>query len=299
MAKNKVHVTKEEKGKKTALMTQTETFAMFEKLSKDIKDAAVHLTDQEARYLVDTYYQFQDYRIRSMNQCRKLDTDDSEPTSTVLFFASQFSILENQMKAVLESYVKSKPIGRWLLAQKGIGPVIAAGLLAHIDIHKVQTAGQIQAYAGLDPTKKWEKGQLRPWNAKLKVVCWKAGESFVKVSNKEDAVYGKIYKEKKAYYIEKNESGGFAERAQEILKEKKFDKNTDAYKAYSEGKLPAAHIDSMAKRFAVKIFLSHLFTVWYEMENGVPAPKPYAEAILNHAHIIAPPKYEEFVQYMK
>lgn len=291
MAKNKVHVTKEEKGKKIALMTQAETFAMFDKLSKDVKDASVTLTDQEARYLVDTYYQFQDYRIRSLNQCRKLDDTVEEPNGTLLFFASQFGILEKQMKAVLESYVLSKPIGRWLMSQKGIGPVIAAGLLANIDIHKVQTAGQIWAFAGLDPTKTWNKGELRPWNARLKVICWKAGESFVKVCNKDDALYGKIYKEKKAYYKEKNEAGGFVERAEEILKSKKIGKDTDAYKAYSQGRLPDAHIDSMAKRFAVKIFLSHLFTVWYEMENKKSAPKPFAEAILGHAHIIPPTNY--------
>lgn len=287
-------MTQEKEAKKKGLLTQKETFMMFDKLSKDIKNAAVTLSDQEARYLVDTYYQFQDYRIRSMNQCRKLNTEDgvSEPNETLLFFASQFNILEQQMKSILESYVKSKPIGQWLLSQVGIGPVIAAGLMANIDIHKVQTAGQIWAFAGLDPTKEWKKGELRPWNARLKVVCWKAGDSFVKVSNKENAVYGKVYKEKKAYYIKKNEEGGFAERAAEILNTKKIGKDTDAYKAYSEGKLPAAHIDSMAKRFAVKIFLSHLFTVWYEMENKKPAPKPFAEAILGHAHIIPPSNWK-------
>lgn len=290
-------MTQEKETKKKGLLNQKETFAMFEKLSKDIKDASVTLSDQEARYLVDTYYQFQDYRIASMNQCRKLESPQTgetqdEPNSTLLFFASQFGILEKQMKSILEVYVKSKPIGRWMLSLKGIGPVIAAGVIANIDITKVQTAGQIWAFAGLDPTKKWEKGQKRPWNARLKNLSWKIGQSFVKVSNKEDAIYGQIYKEKKAYYIKKNEEGGFAERAAQILKEKKYDKSTDAYKAYSKGKLPPAHIEQMAERYATKIFYSHLFTVWYEMENKKPAPKPFAEAILGHAHIIYPPNWK-------
>lgn len=55
--------------------------------------------------------------------------------------------------------------------------------------------------------------------------------------------------------------------------------------------LPPAHIHSRAKRYAVKIFLSHLFSVWYELENHEKPPKPYAIAILNHAHEIPIPNY--------
>jgi hypothetical protein len=278
-----------------ASTTVKERMELFEKLNKDIKAAASSLSDNEARYLVDTYYTVQKYRITSSNQIGSMD---EEPNDILRFFLGDFETLENQLKLILGAYAKSKPIGRWLLDIKGIGPVIAAGLIAYIDISRVQTAGQIQAYAGLDPTKKWEKGQKRPWNAKLKVLCWKAGQSFVKVSNRDGDIYGHIYREKKEYYNKKNEEGGFAERAAQILKEKKLGKETDAYKAYSAGKLPAAHIEAMAERFAVKIFISHLFTVWYEMEHGTPAPKPYAEAILNHAHIIAPPSYDDWKKYM-
>lgn len=282
-------------------LTEVEKLHLFEKLNKEIKENASTLTDDEARYLVDTYYQMQDSRIATNNQLRSAtagsDTFVAE-NSALCYIASSFETLENNIKLLLKAYVESKPIGRWLLSITGIGPVIAAGLMAHIDIKKVQTAGQIQAYAGLDPTKSWDKGQKRPWNAKLKVLCWKAGQSFVKVSNNEKDVYGKIYKERKAYEMAKNENGDYAEQAAHKLATTKIGKDTDAYKWYSEGKLPPAHIQQRAERYAVKIFLSHLFTVWYEMEHGVPAPKPYAEAILNHAHIIAPPNFESVKQYM-
>ena len=59
-------------------------------------------------------------------------------------------------------------------------------------------ASGIDASAGLDPTVTWGKGERRPWNAELKVLCWKLGDSFVKVSNKEGALYGRIYRERKA-----------------------------------------------------------------------------------------------------
>ena len=282
-------------------LTMEQQLELMAKLTKDIKNASVTLDDAEARYLVDMYYTVQKYRIASQGQIRSIqqaEGKDKEPHEVLLHFLGNFQTIEENIKTVLGVYAKSKPIGRWLLDITGIGPVIAAGLIAHIDIKKVQTAGQIQAYAGLDPTKTWEKGQKRPWNAQLKVLCWKIGESFLKQKNRDTDVYGHIYQAKKDYYIEKNEAGGFKERAEQILASKKFGKDTEAYKAYSQGKLSAGHIESMAKRFAVKIFLSHLFTVWYEMENGVPAPKPYAEAILNHAHIIKPPAAEDWQKYL-
>ena len=42
------------------------------KLKKDIKNASINLSDEEARYLVDTYYQMQEYRKATNNQCRTL-----------------------------------------------------------------------------------------------------------------------------------------------------------------------------------------------------------------------------------
>lgn len=260
------------------------------KLTKDIKTAATTLNREEARYLVDTYYQIQDLRIATKNQCRQLDNAISEPHETLNFFGENFEIVEKNIKSALKKYVEAQPIGQWLLSICGIGEVLAAGLIAHIDITKVQTAGQIQAFAGLDPTKEWNKGEKRPFNAKLKTLCWKIGESFVKVSNNEKDVYGKIYKIRKEYEQQKNENGDYAEQAE--LKANKVGKNTEAYKCYSKGMLPPAHIQSRAKRYAVKIFLSHLFSVWYELEHGEKPPKPYAIAILNHAHEIPIPNYD-------
>lgn len=261
----------------------------LEKLSKDIKNASVTITDKEARFLVDTYYQIQEYRKRTNNQCRSLNNSDQEPNELLKFFAKNFETMEKNMKSSLKTYVESNPIGVWLLSICGIGEVIAAGLIAYIDIHKVQTAGQIWAYAGLDPTKPWGKGMQRPWNAKLKTLCWKIGESFVKVSKKENDFYGKIYLQRKEYENEKNLNLEYKDQAQQMLEKFNFKKDTEAYKFYSQGMLPPAHIHSRAKRYAVKIFLSHLFDVWYRLENNAEPPKPFAISQLNHAHMIDPP----------
>lgn len=262
------------------------------KLKRDIKNAGTTLSKEEARYLVDLYYQMQEYRKASDNQVRQLQKEDNkEPHETLVFFANNFRTLERNIKSVLQVYAESKPIGQWMLSICGIGPVISAGLMANIDITKVQTAGQIQAFAGLDPTREWNKGEKRPYNARLKTLCWKIGQCFIKVQNNEEDVYGKIFAIRKAYEIERNEKGELADQAKAKLERFNIKKTTDAYKWYSQGKLPPAHINQRASRYAVKIFLSHLFSVWYEMEHKEKPPKPYAIAILNHAHEIPIPNW--------
>ena len=68
-------------------------------------------------------------------------------------------------------------------------------------------------------------------------------------------------------------------------------KNTDAYKAYSIGQLPPAHIHARAERYATKLFLAHWHHVAYESHFGTPPPKPYVIEHMGHAHYIAPPNW--------
>lgn len=259
------------------------------RLTRDQRKAAADLSDQEARYLVDTYYIVQEDRKRADNQVRAMK-ESGEPVALIVWLAEQHRSLENQIKGALDKYSANHPVGEWLRSVKGIGPVIAAGLLAHIDIAKAPTVGHIYSFAGLTEHQVWAKGQKRPWNADLKTLCWKAGESFVKVSGDEEAVYGQLYAQRKAKEQARNEAGEYADQAARILKAKNFGKTTDAYKHYSEGKLPPAHIHARAKRWAVKIFLSHLHEVWYEKHYGEPLPArfQYPFAILGHAHKIKP-----------
>lgn len=266
-------------------------FELLEKLKKDIKHASETLNEQEARFLVDLYYQIQKFRIQTGNQIRILTKDDEQEShETLRFFNEQYRKLENDIQACLKVYAQSKQIGRWMMSICGIGPVIAAGFIAHIDINKAETAGAIWRFAGLDPTlPPMKKGVKLAWNKKLKVLCWKLGQSFVKVSNNDKDVYGHIYRERKEYEIKRNEAGENAEIAKQALEKKNYRKDTEAYKCYSRGILPPAHIQARAERYAVKIFLSHLFDVWYRLERGQEPPKPFAIGILGHAHMITPP----------
>ena len=182
------------------------------KLNRDMGKAASTLTATEARYLVDSYYGMQDGRIRANNQIRAL-TASGEPHESIAWLSTESRVLEESVKRALDSYSANHPVGKRMRTVTGVGPVISAGLLAHIDITRAPTAGAIWRYAGLDPTSEWKKGQKRPHNASLKTLCWKLGESFVKVCNHKDAVYGKIYQERKEAEIVQNEAGAFADQA--------------------------------------------------------------------------------------
>ena len=261
------------------------------RLDNDLKKAAANLGPAEARYLVDAYYLWQEQRKRGDNQVRAL-SEGEEPSDVIAWAADLANRFEGRIRILLDSYSDGSPVGRWSKSIVGIGPVIAGGLLAHIDIEKAPTVGHIWRFAGLDPTVNWERGQKRPWNAELKTLCWKVGESFVKVSGRDDDIYGHIYVERKAEEIAHNDNGDFAAQAERKLETTKIGKTTDAYKAYSAGKLPPAHIHARAKRYAVKLFLAHWHHVAYEVRYGAAPPKPYIIEHGGHTHYLAPPQWE-------
>lgn len=140
----------------------------------------------------------------------------------------------------------------------------------------------------------WNKDKLIsisakiPYNKKLKTICYNIGKSFMFNSKNDDSLYGKIYRERKQYEQQLNEQGAYADQAAEILKNYNYKKNTVAYKYYSKGQLPPAHIDARARRYAVKLFISHCFEAAYYNKYGKPAPMPYVIAYQGHKDYIPP-----------
>lgn len=122
---------------------------------RDHKDAAMILTRTEVRWLVNMYYQVQEYRISAAAQVRAAETD-AEPNESVMYFFAEMRLLEERIKKALDIYTDSNNVGRWLKGVYGIGPVIAAGMMAHIEIERSPTAGNIWRFAGLDPTVIWQ-----------------------------------------------------------------------------------------------------------------------------------------------
>lgn len=261
------------------------------RLTRDLAAASKTLSDDEARFLVDAYYTMQENRKAAGNQVRSLG-ESAEPHSVLNWLYENQNTLEVQIKRALDRYTDAQELSQWAKSIVGIGPVISAGLLAHINIEKAHTAHCIWAFAGLDPARSWQKGQKRPWNATLKTLCWKIGESFVKVSGNENDFYGKWYLKRKDIELHNNAQGLYAQQAKEKLERFKIGPSTEAYKFYISGQLPPAHIHARAKRWAVKLFLSHYYEVGRTLA-GLPVQRPYAFNVLKHddSSYIAPPNW--------
>jgi hypothetical protein len=271
-------------------------FTAIKKLTADLKKAVSSLGPREVRYLVDTYYRIQEYRTRVGLQTRELNKS-SQPHLVVDWLGNNFVFLENQVKSALNAYSESQPMGRWAMQHVGIGPVISSGLLAHVDIAKCPTYGHLWSFSGLttgygNPVQ-WKKGEKRPWNAKLKVLWWKASDCFVKFSGHKDKAgnfdcfYGQQYVKHKELLIARNLAGEFKSAADDGLK--RVGKTTDAYKAYEQGILPDGHIHARAMRWTAKLFSSHWWEEYYKQTYHKLPPSPYPIAHLGHVHKIESP----------
>lgn len=342
----------------------------IERLNSDLKQAAGSLGPREARYLVDAYYTIQDNRKRFKSQSEA--EADEPPHQLLQWLTKQSSTLETRIKQSLDIYTQSHIMGSWMRQIYGIGPVLSAGLLAHINMNLAPTVGHIWNFAGLQPGPVWlsrraaqeaaaklpariripdlitlsenvgcdprwlarriysavtkhdreflglkEKtdneeymslvltnphigGDIafgkpeiilaltkRPWNAELKTLCWKVGQSFMKFSGADQCYYGKLYRQRKTLEIERNEAGDNKETAKQWLT--RVGPTTEAYGYYSRGFLPPSQIDARGRRWAVKMFLSHIHAEWYRREFKREPPRPYTIEFLGHAHFVPPP----------
>lgn len=289
------------------------------KLSKDLYEASKLLSQQEARWLVQSYYTWQEYRRATASRLSKAK-EYGKPNEVLVWNLKNMKIIEEQIKNALDEFTTQYRVGNWMRGIHGIGPVIAAGLLANLDIRNRPYAGQIHSFAGLNPDSIWKKGQKRPWNAALKLLCWKIGQSFIKVQNHENDIYGKIFVKRKALEWTNNMKGEYKDQCASILASKNFDKTGSGYKFYSgqisptwvrgvlesvkyfpesvkltsigdeHPMLPPAHINARASRYAVKLFLSHLHHVMYQDYYNVEPPRPYCfDHLDGHTDYFPPP----------
>ena len=294
------------------------------KLTTDLREAGLTLGRDEARFLVDAYYRMQEQRIRFDAQVREM-VKEREPHELLVWFGDQSRTLENEVKKALEYYSLSTPAGRWLRSVFGIGPVIASGLTAHIDISKVEYAGQVWSFAGMNPSAQWKKGEKRPWNAELKTLCYKLGESFVMTKNNDKDFYGHLFQQRKDKEWAKNMRGDNADAA--AAKAEVVGKDTVAYKWYSgqvnpdwakaqldAGKsfpeklpkaalkdgipmLPPAHVHARARRWVSKLLLSHLFKVMYIAHHDRIPEQPFVLTMDDHSREIHVPDLDLWMDY--
>ena len=138
----------------------------FKKLDVELPASA-----NEARFLIDNYYQIQKNRITAASQLRALkqgadtNSNDKEMGETKLssleLVYEQYAVMEANAKALLDAYCETNPLSRWASKVTGIGPVLAASLPAYFTIRKEEDgstkmhAGSWWKYAGVDGKTEW------------------------------------------------------------------------------------------------------------------------------------------------
>lgn len=212
------------------------------RIRKDLKANGKLMGRKEVKFLVKCYYEFQKERIISNNRIKAVERNGAEPVACLSFFMSHFEELEKTMITPLKAYVENDEVGQWLIKNKGIGPVIAAGFLSFLDITRAPSASHFISHAGFDPSMSWDTdkgqwkrtitkhnpvtgqrdfigeqllGRKRPFNLELKTLCFKFSKSIVMVGKGD--LYRQIYDERKALEIQRNAAGQFQAQAFALL----------------------------------------------------------------------------------
>ncbi len=156
----------------------------------------------------------------------------------------------------LKKMVESHPAWRWAERIKGAGLTTIGRIIGKTDIARVNTTSEMFAHYGFGLEKdgtiqRKRAGEKITYDAQLQSNCVMLGESLMFQKDK--------YYE---YYLREKEK---------------------------HSQLPPRHAHNRAFRHMIKLFLSHFWQTWREAE-GLPAPEPYAFAVLKHpsGHLISP-----------
>ena len=112
------------------------------------------LSRDETRFMVSQFYDLQENRMQSDNRIRAL-ANQNAPKSALQFIRDQIYMSEKNVEKILTVFSDTQEIGQWAKSIPGVGPILSAALIAHIDITKAPTVGHIWSFAGLNPTSSW------------------------------------------------------------------------------------------------------------------------------------------------
>lgn len=211
---------------------------------------------------IAAYYTiFKEYQAMRMAAANRLLHDNSD---TLKEFMKTMESGEDQLRKIVTEEAEKQPIySEWLLKVKGIGPILAAGLVVTLgDVTRFNYRSGLYAYCGyaVDDTggiQKDTKGQQSAWNHNVKPLM------FVLVGNLMKA-HSPVYSD--LYYQEK-------EKQMAVLDNKN-------------------HAHKRAIRRVAKLFLSHFWQVSRELA-GLPTNSPYiiAHSEGKHNVLIEPPNW--------
>jgi hypothetical protein len=168
--------------------------------------------------------------------------------------------LEADVDADIQRIVKDHPMFKQLKVVRGVGPMLAAKMLAMIDIERADSVSALWRYAGYavidGQRERPTKGEKLHYNVRLKSTIYLIATSFLKCGSP----YRRVYDDAKAYY------------------------------QANRPDWTKAHIHAAAMRKMSKVFLSHVWSRWRMIEN-LPLRDLYVTERLGHKTYFSP---EEF-----
>lgn len=212
----------------------------------------------DLRWQVDLYYQLQKIRIALGNRVDAIVRGADEGDAELLRrWYNSFVQLEEQVEAEIRKTASTHPVYKWLTSIKGVGPTLAAKLIALVGpdeaMAKRDTPSKLWAFAGLAPGQRLVKGQKASYNRRLKSLLYVIGTSILKAR-------GPV---SQYYYAAK-----------------------ERYQAQRPDWTPS-HCHLAAMRKMSKVLLACLWEVWRE-SIGEPTRALYVVEKLGHKHVIRP-----------
>jgi len=210
------------------------------------------------RFLIKSQWTIETQDI-SASPILKAVLDVSEDISILIEVHNRLYEIEKWLYKKLDVWSEDHPLRKNYLSKvKGIGPVLASGIIAFLSepIKKATYVSQIWSYCGLAPQQMGmqRRGVKLNYDPFLKgFVVFRLGRSLL--------MFNKFAK--KLY---------------------------DAFKADAKMKHPdwsKLHLHNHARRKVVKLFIASVWEVWREM-NGLPVTEPYPIAVLGHKTKITP-----------
>jgi len=126
----------------------------------------------------------------------------------------------------------------------------------------------------------------RPWNADLHQICWSIMfRMHIGKANKEhptSTYYHEMFIKRKQYEMRRNEKKQYKDQAAIALSKGNYLKGSRVYNYYASGMLPPVHLAHRARRWALKLLLSHYLEVaYYDRYKGKKVPAaPYILGLL-------------------
>lgn len=161
----------------------------------------------DLKQLVREFYAVQDHRKALANRIGAYERLGI-PLPYAQMGLKDIEALEAKLQGYIRAMLKHNAFyNAWLKHVKGIGPLLAASLIADLGSpERFNTVGQLWAYCGLHVNDDGEaprrkKGQMANWNGALRMTCYKVASQFVRTN---DCLGRRLYDEYKQYYIDRD-----------------------------------------------------------------------------------------------